>query len=533
MGASGRAFLAALSVSGALGMPEAARAIVLGGSKLAIQHQFLYTHNRITGSRPAGSFLTPGSQVTDDLGLLYAAKPGATAWEGALDGRFSNDGRIEARRFNLKRFYLKGENARQSAVAGDYFASFTQYSLNAALKGGRYTRKLGGKFDLTALAGIAKPNWDDLWIHKPSETVDRAFYGLRASRSFTGDAALGASVVWSKDNRARFNSSAPALDQRVAGIDWSLPAFHKLRLHGESAFSKTESDHSAAPDDVKSGWAHMVKADYAYRRFKTQNEFERVSPGFATTGGAAAPDLIRARTQNKLSLAGAWRWVANFTWFHNNLNHAAGASTTVTLMPETGLRYDGPDRRPDLSAEVKARHREVTSSSTGRRSRTRSILASLEDRLGPVNLSLDYEFQNEDRSDATLRGSHHILGAGANSLHRFMPGWKLRPSLRYNLQRDRDNLIGKTDQAALVTANAALESPWGLDAGAGYSRNLVLNAVNPGSDRRSASASLGYNILKKPEHRVTARFRQNDNRFGAAGQDFKETIWEAGLTNRF
>lgn len=528
-----RARLAALALFGALGLPAAARALELGGSKLAITHQFLYTKNIITGSRPSGSFLTPGNKITDDLALLYTAKPGATAWEGALDGRFSDDERIEAKRFNLKRFYFKGENARQAAVAGDYFGSFTQYSLNSALKGGRYTLKLDDRFDLTALAGIAKPNWDDLWIHKPSETVDRTLYGLRASKNFKGDAAVGASVVWSKDNRARFNSSVVAQDQRLAGLDWSLPTFHKLRLYGESAFSKTENDNPTTPDDSKKGWAHMVKADYTYRRFKTQNEFERVSPGFASAGGAATPDLIRARTQNKLSFAGAWRWIANFTWFHNNLNRAAGASTTLTRMPETGLLYDGPDWRPNLTVEVKARHREVTASSTGRRSRTRSILASYADRLGPVNLNLDYEFQNEDRSDETVNGSHHILGVGANSMHQLKPGWKLRPSLRYNLQRDRDNLIGKTDQTGLVTADAALESPWGLDAGAGYSRNLVLTAVNPGSDRRSASASLGYNILKKPEHRVTVRFRQNDNRFGAAGQDFKETIWEAGLTNRF
>jgi hypothetical protein len=160
-------------------------------------------------------------------------------------------------------------------------------------------------------------------------------------------------------------------------------------------------------------------------------------------------------------------------------------------------------------------------------------MASLADRLGAVNLNADYEFQHEDRSDGTASARHHILGLGASSLHTPAPGWKLMPSLRYNLQRDRDNLIGQTDQTALVSASVALESPWGLDAGAGYSRNLVLNVVNPGSDRRSASASLGYNIDKNKDHRLTVRFAQNDNRFDTVGQDYKEMIWEAGLTNRF
>ncbi len=524
--------LLALSLFGGP-IPAASAFDFKDGSKLAVRQDFLYYNNRITGSRPSGSFLTEGSHVTNNLGLLYNVKKRDTSWEGALDGRATDDERIEAKRLNLKRFYLKADNDKLSAVAGDYFASFSQYTLNTSLKGGRYTQKIGGPADLTILAGAAKPNWDDLWTHKQSETVDRMFYGLRASKRFEDDAALGASVVWSKDSRSRFNTSATTQNQRIAGLDWSLPTFRKLRLYGESAFSKTENDYPTAADNSRKGWAHLVKADYSFRRFKTANEFERVSTEFATTGGAASPDLIRVRTQNKVSFAEVWRWIANYTWFHNNLNRAAGESTSVTRMPETGLRYEGPDWRPNLSAEAKVRHREVTSSSTGRRSRTRSALTSFADRFGPVNLNLDYELQHEDRSDGTASGLHHILGIGASSVHQLKPGWRLMPSLRYNLQRDRDNLIGKTDQTGLVAGTLALASPWGLDAGAGYSRNLVLNAVDPGSDRRSASASLGYNILKKPEHRVTLRFRQNDNRFGTSGQDFKETILEAGLTNRF
>ncbi len=527
-----RSLLSALSVPLALTVPFA-QALELDNATIVIQNQFLHTENRLTGSSPVNSFLTPGSRVTDDLGILYNTTSGDTAWEGALDGRYSDDKRIEASHFNLKRFYVKEENARQSAVAGDYFASFSQYALSAALKGSRYTLRLNNQLDLTALAGIADPNWDDVWNHKRSETVNRMFYGLRAAKSFENEAFVGASIVLAKDSRARFNTTAVAQNQRLAAVDWSLPAFRKLHLYGESSFAKTDSNNPGSAGGSQQGWAHLVKGDYAYQRFRTQNEFERVSPGFATNGGAASPDLIRARTQNKLSFAGVWRWVVNYTWFHNNLDHTKGVSIYTTAMPETGLRYEAPDWRPALSAELKARQREVTTSLTGLRTLTRSVLANYADRFGPVNFNLDYEFQDENRSDGTVKGRHHIFGAGASSMHQLSAGWKLMPSLRYNLQRDRDNLLGDTDQAGLVMANVACVSPWGLDAGAGYSRNLVLNGVNPGSDRRAASASIGYNIHKRPEHRVTLRFMKNDNRFSTAGQDFKEAVLEAGLVNRF
>ena len=247
-----RALLSALFMALAPAM-RPAQALELDNATLAVQHQFLYTNNGITGASPAGSFLTPGSHATDDLGILYNTTSGDTAWEGALDGRYSDDKRIEARRLNLKRLYLKGENARQSAAVGDYFASFSQYSLGTALKGGRYKLRLSDQLDLTALAGLASPDWDDLWTHKRSESVDRMFYGLRAARSFENDAFLGASLVLAEDSRARFNTAAVAQDQRLAAVDWSLPTFRRLHLYGESSLARTVSDNPGSADTSRQG----------------------------------------------------------------------------------------------------------------------------------------------------------------------------------------------------------------------------------------------------------------------------------------
>lgn len=526
-------FFAAFCALIAAGWPSSSSAVALdNGAALSIQNEFLYYHNRITGSNRAGSFLTPGDFATENLGLRYEVKRKESAWETAADGRMADDGRVEAKRFNLKRFYTKYADAGTDAVVGDYLASFTPYSLNTSLKGGRYTYRWSDTLDVRLLTGIPKVNWDDLWNHNAAETVDRKYYGARAAKRFAGEAAVGASVVWSKDSRAHFNTAAVRQDQRVFALDWALPMLHRLWVRGESAFSKTENDNPTTAASSQKGWAHLVKADYSRGRFKTQNDFERVSPEYAATGGLASPDLIRLRTQNQWRLQGPWRLAFGYAWFHNNLNGAVG-TTSTTRLPEFGLRYDGPDWRPSFSAASKLRHREVTSSGTGLRNRTRSIASSVSDRLGPVNATLDYEFQHQDKSDGTQSGRHHILGLGLSSLHPLRSGFKLMPSVRWNLQRDRDNLVGKADQTNLLTANMVVESPWGADAGMGYSRNLVLNAVNPGADRRSLTASLGYDILRHAERRAELRFRQNDNRFTTAGQDFKETVWELAFNVRF
>ena len=107
-------------------------------------------------------------------------------------------------------------------------------------------RKFGTTADVSVLGGIAKPNWGR-WMHNASETLDRKFYGLRASKRFEEDAAIGTSLVWLQDSRARFNTTAVAQDQRLASLDWNLPTFHKLRLYGNRLFQSRKTTTRSRP----------------------------------------------------------------------------------------------------------------------------------------------------------------------------------------------------------------------------------------------------------------------------------------------
>lgn len=515
--------------------------------KLTLSHTLLVYDNRITGSNKAGSFLTPGTFFTDDLGLNYGYTKEENVFEANAEGRAADDDRVQQKRFLLKSAYLKFDNAENSFITGDYLASLSPYSLNTSLKGARYTRKVGSTFEATVLTGYDKPEWEEVWNHNESENIDRRFYGMRLAKRFGAEAMLGLNGVWSKDTHSHYNTASVVEDQRVFAADWALPAFWGLRLTGESAFSHTEHDNPTPaldPDGIedpttsdftKQGYAHKVAAEFSHGRFKSSNNFERVSPRYATTGGASSPDLIQANTQNTLDIMGPWKWVVlNYTWFHDNLENNTISPRTTTRMPETGFRFEGPDARPTFSIESKVRQREVTASDTGLRSRSRSVVSSMSDRLGPLSVTVDYEFQHEDKSDAQQSARHHILGLAGAAVFSSAKGWKLSPAARWNLQRDRDNLTVLTEQTGGLTANLNAESPWGIDASGGYSRNLVLaTAPEAGSDRRTYSATLGWNILKSADHRLELRYRQNDNIFEAPAQDFKEIIVQASLTNRF
>ena len=46
------------------------------------------------------------------------------------------------------------------------------------------------------MAGIDKPNWQDLWMNNTSETVDRQVYGARIAAPLLTDGTIGFNAVW-------------------------------------------------------------------------------------------------------------------------------------------------------------------------------------------------------------------------------------------------------------------------------------------------------------------------------------------------
>lgn len=496
-------------------------------SKLNFSYDVNYYQNSIGGPNGRASFLTPGRFATHNLGLLhnYTSTTTGKFWETSLNAREADDVRIEASRYSLKQFYTKFGDKKNDAIIGDYQASLSPYSLGTSLKGARYTRKLlkDDSLEWTGLFGTSASSWENLYTNNRTETVDRKFYGTRVSKKFEGDARVAANAVVSDDSRARYNTSAVLSNQKIFSSDWALPTFHNLALYGESAFSKTDNDNPTTSDTSQRGWAHLVKGDFSYKRFRTENEFERVSPDYATTGGSASPDLLRLRTGNKYRLTDDWQLTANYTWFHNNLNHAAGAFRTTTFLPEAGIRYDGPDWRPSFSAESMFRARDAVSTDRGLRSRTRSISNNVADRFGKLDVGVDYEHQYEDKSDRTIRASHHIVAVNLGYSYVSKSSYSVTPKLAWTVQRDRDELLGLTDQTTVLTGNLAARSPWGGTASASYGRSLVRNAANPSTDRRSVTAMIGYDIRNNSDRHVEARYKHNSNNSTRSGQDFTET----------
>ena len=170
-----------------------------------VSHQFhLYNNfsvslNDVSGSGDNQSSLTEGSSFLNVLTLNGKGELNDFKYRYSVGAKATDDSRNDVQKFSLSRLQGRISNKIHTVTAGDTFESFSQYSLNTAVKGisYRYTDRGNDLPDVTVLYGIAYPRWDNFW---GLDSVQRHVVGARLKQHFSDDFWLAASYVQSKDH---------------------------------------------------------------------------------------------------------------------------------------------------------------------------------------------------------------------------------------------------------------------------------------------------------------------------------------------
>ena len=118
--------------------------------------------NEVSGPGAASSFLTRHVNFDDQLSLNADWQEGKDVrWSSQLGARFTGDPRVDLNRASLQKLSLDRFSPDRHISMGDFFGSFTQYSLNQNLKGFKWDEENLGGFRTGVLAGVAKNRWDD------------------------------------------------------------------------------------------------------------------------------------------------------------------------------------------------------------------------------------------------------------------------------------------------------------------------------------------------------------------------------------
>jgi hypothetical protein len=500
------------------------------GKAFSYQNNLLHYDNGVTGNNHAGSFLSPGQWNTDDMTFNYKYSKDGTFFESELDLRIADDPRVETSTTSIKKIFTKFGDKTNDSIVGDYMASLSPYTLGTSLKGARYTHHFSDTLESTVLTGSPRAAWSPIWGGATAATIDRQFYGTRVDDKWGDTAMAGLNFVASDDSRVPTAAASTLTKQWVAASDWALPVIRGVALSGESAYSWTTYNNPAVPNQyIQDGWAHVVKSDYGILGYKSHIEFERVSPFFATNGGSSTPDQIRWNFNNEYKFRGPWKANFNYSWFHNNLKGVDGTAVTTTRMPQAGVRYDGPDWRPSFSIETKGSSREVSTSNTGLKSITRDGTVSVADKFYTVDTGLDYEHQNVFKTDHTQREQHDTVGMTFGTSRDLPLGVKVTPNFHWSYQIDQDLLAATTDVTRGFTASLAFKFPHAVDSNLGYSDTAVRNESGPSSDKRTYTATAGYNIHNNDKTRIELHYKRNENTFSDSNKDYQENVGEINL----
>ena len=217
---------------------------------------------------------------------------GAEEFYGSISYRSTNDRTVDTEDFSIEKLYtgIKGNNF--DFLVGDYYAEFSDYSLNNALKGVKLELGSEEAYKLVVLAGVDIAKWEDLWEdHWDSSGSKRYVWGVSLQNKFLNQALeLNFNYGGAVDDKAFISADTAPLLINVLSINGSYRMNEKLKFDFEMGHSFTDTDERSDTAKTKTDNAYMLAANYEATPCSLNLKYERVGRYFNTTGGFSSQD---------------------------------------------------------------------------------------------------------------------------------------------------------------------------------------------------------------------------------------------------
>jgi hypothetical protein len=258
-------------------------------------------------------------------------------WYGDVFYRATDDPLIDQQDFSIERIYAGYKSGANSALLGDFYSFFSDYSLNNALKGGKVEVAKQGSFKFISLGGIDTPKWEDLWNkrYEDSNTI-KYVWGTRLETYFFDEALnLNFNYGGRWDDWATFPLTFPPMSIEVGSIDWKIKPCEYLTFRGEAAQSYSDADARVRDVLPKFDSAYKIVLDFASDLYESKCEYSIIGEHFNTTGGFNARDLESMLYDGTLFLP----WGIDVVhYIHMDKDNLKKLKTTTTKQINPGSR---------------------------------------------------------------------------------------------------------------------------------------------------------------------------------------------------
>ena len=443
--------------------------------------------------------------------------------------RYTDSVQYDPDKFAIQKFEYRVNDSSKSIAVGDYFANFSQYSMNKAIKGIGYQQNFGNDQNyLRAAFGSFDGQWAYLLRdNRADEPMDRQGGGLRYQRqseAFTYGVNLA--VVRDNANDTKRRSGESAFEQTLPSFDWEYRS-DALTLAGEHAYSSsTEKTFAGASVDTH-GMANKLTLRAPVGPVNVDANLERVDTDFLSLAGGATPDRVRAYFKADAKLAKLWKVFGSVDYYHNDLDGQLAYRTSNTSY-ELGVTKRRAFDRKTLTISGSLRQRVTDSSGAGavNDQTTNRIKLKANDSFGVVDVRGDVETIVEGTATRT-RDTMYNLGLSS----RFEGAkWTLVPNVEFG-QGERDNVAGGIDVTKIARIGLQADLGTGTALGLNYDRN-VANTPVPGTDSHVSRLALYWEMRVGALRNSKLKFElaHNDYQFGNAVTNYREQIAKVILT---
>ncbi|MFH0709231.1 MAG: hypothetical protein V2A75_03400 [Pseudomonadota bacterium] len=302
-------------------------------NSVRIDNDLYFQHNNISGNT-SSSILTNGLTYYDVLSLYTNGNLADYTYSLNVGVRLTDDQRKDLK--NVSLYMLSGQikNDEQVLDLGDYFRSYSKYSMNSGLKGVAYTYSSTTGDTIDVLYGIAYPRWDSFWNNEV-ESTKRKVYGARYSKKVNEELTAGIDVVKTDDSN-EVVANIPLYKTTLLTVNSTYRPIPGLKLYGEYSFSENET--SGTGVIKQSGGALFLQAVGNKNPSRVQLEYERVSPDFKTLTGSGTPDREKVKGTWRYKMTDKITFNTGMLWFRDNLD-GDQVNTTNTYRPNIGFTF--------------------------------------------------------------------------------------------------------------------------------------------------------------------------------------------------
>lgn len=285
------------------------------------------------------STLDEGTSFRQELSVGLSRNHEGKSMGLHLRGRATNDDQVDDQDARL--LYLNGyyRSEKTAVEFGDVAASFNPMVLSTALKGAKMEYRSGTStegWEASAIGGIVKASWDNIYGDDDTDSVDRYVTGVQATGNFGSGKRLAVAASSSSDKKNDGLSdpdnaiNMPPAEALTGGILWDWRFNRYLATRGETAVTRSDTNTS---DNLSGKTAGAVKLKLMTKplpkSLRLDLNYERIDPDFNPVVASANNDTERYEVDTTWMPGREVKVRLTLKESRDNLDHTLAGTQTV------------------------------------------------------------------------------------------------------------------------------------------------------------------------------------------------------------